>query len=481
MKIDITRDTFDPSRQYARVLLQQGRVQLDADWNEQVSSLLHYLQTLAADIIGPHGGPQEVVDAKGEITHDQCGYEIIVDAARIDELSNLDADTKLALKKAWKRATPPILIGPGRYYVDGVLCENLAPAFLSDHADSARKNGSKSPNLEAGLYLIYIDVWERLITFIDDPSLRDVALGGVDTAARGKTIAQVKLCPLRAEEDPAADEWGERFEPRYRGQLRARVRHSASTDGGYRGLENKLYRVEIHRGSDPCDADRPATFKWSRDNGSVVAAWLGQHSTKHDGHKLKVSELRDETRGFSRDQWVELSYDQLELEGKPGALVQLTNAQENVLSVASTALFPHWSTIFGHPKIRRWDHKITNARSIGDGALLIVEGEWIDLENGIQILFEEPAENEAKPQYRSGDYWLISARTATADIDWPFVIDEKGDPLTDCDQELVRQALPPHGIRHHYAPLATLEVTRDGRKIRRVRDLRRRIGTQRAR
>jgi len=47
----------EPMRHYSRVLMQQGRVQLDADWNEQTEILLHYLRTLACDIIGPHAGP----------------------------------------------------------------------------------------------------------------------------------------------------------------------------------------------------------------------------------------------------------------------------------------------------------------------------------------------------------------------------------------------------------------------------------------
>lgn len=34
---DFTRDTFTPEKSYSRVLMQQGRVQVDADWNEQVS------------------------------------------------------------------------------------------------------------------------------------------------------------------------------------------------------------------------------------------------------------------------------------------------------------------------------------------------------------------------------------------------------------------------------------------------------------
>ena len=57
MKADFTRNTFHAFRHFTRVLMQQGRVLLDADWNEQAAILLRYLRSMAADIIGPHGGP----------------------------------------------------------------------------------------------------------------------------------------------------------------------------------------------------------------------------------------------------------------------------------------------------------------------------------------------------------------------------------------------------------------------------------------
>ena len=91
-KGDFTRDTFnplDPLKQFSRVLMQQGRVQLDADWNEQTDILLHYLRSLAADIIGPRGGP----DDGFEITHDP-------------------------------RSEQDFEIHKGNYYVDGILVEN---------------------------------------------------------------------------------------------------------------------------------------------------------------------------------------------------------------------------------------------------------------------------------------------------------------------------------------------------------------------
>ena len=52
MTADLTRDSFDPAKYFSRVLMQQGRVQLDADWNEQASILLHLIRRLAANLGG---------------------------------------------------------------------------------------------------------------------------------------------------------------------------------------------------------------------------------------------------------------------------------------------------------------------------------------------------------------------------------------------------------------------------------------------
>ena len=44
MKGDFARVTFDPSRHYSQVFQQQGRVLLEADWNEQAHIQLHLLR-----------------------------------------------------------------------------------------------------------------------------------------------------------------------------------------------------------------------------------------------------------------------------------------------------------------------------------------------------------------------------------------------------------------------------------------------------
>ncbi len=59
MKGDFTRNTFRKSRHYRKVNMQQGRVQVDADWNEQNDIQFHYDQALLRDVVGKNGTPVE--------------------------------------------------------------------------------------------------------------------------------------------------------------------------------------------------------------------------------------------------------------------------------------------------------------------------------------------------------------------------------------------------------------------------------------
>src|SRR5207247_5502896 len=115
-----------------------------------------------------------------------------------------------------------------------------------------------------------------------------------------------------------------------------------------------------------------------------------------------------------------------------------------------------------HPLLRRWDQKEINGKDGGlqlggDNAALIVEGtsdtEWLNLENGIQIQFQQAVDG-VPATYRTGDYWLIPARTATGDIEWPTQTDSQGN--------VIPAAVAPHGVEHHYAELATVSVSAGG-------------------
>ena len=163
-KTDITRDTFRPFRHFSRVLMQQGRVQLDADWNEQVDILLHYLRTFISDVIGQFGGPGDSFQV-GKPSGSQPGpYQLS--------------------------------IHNGHYYVYGILCENddqdndytfSIPSSLIP--SPATGTGGKSVSAQ---YFIYLDVWEREETYLEDALIREVALGGPDTTTRSRVVWQVR-------------------------------------------------------------------------------------------------------------------------------------------------------------------------------------------------------------------------------------------------------------------------------------------------
>jgi len=506
MKADFTRDAFDPLKRFTRVLMQQGRVQLDADWNEQAAILLRYTQALAADLIGPHGGPTA-----------NLGFQIAD--------SNVPTD---------------FAITPGHYYVDGILCE-LAPSsqpvpissiaqqpkqfripnssvasFTSGHSILLSAEGQSTvatiqsvandvvtvdtdvsgilgaPNPKAYLnfltyetqpdypappgmtqgssFQIYLDVWERLVTYVEDDSIREVALNGADTGARAKLVCQVKQMPVGPQQKVeciTVDSLRSQLEPLNRGRLIAQAKQTSTStdpcvippDASYRGPENQLYRVEIHTGG-TAGSSGPATFKWSRENGSVVFPIVNLATSSGNTTIILESLGRDDRFGLSENDWVEIQDDDYVLQNRAEKLLQVQSIDSGSLSVtlAGTLSSNVGQDKSKHPLLRRWDQTFGDSSQGGlqqqssDNAAKIVEGSadanWLSLEDGIQIQFQ-PAPQGSPNVYRTADYWLIPARTASGDIEWPI---GTGGPL----------ALPPEGVDHHYAPLAVISVSNKG-------------------
>ena len=547
MKADLTRDTFHPLKHFSRVLMQQGRVQVDADWNEQNAILLHYLRMLGTDLIGAHGGP---------IAH--AGFAL----------------TPLMLGST---ASGDFRIAPGRYYVDGILCEletssialtpqtsaagqavvqvpvwsldgmpfqanqyvevfdaKLPPAtppfpptiVKIASVDSVHRlltldgaiAGLPTPQLPrlrrvvsylsqpdypiatntklvAGEYQAYLDVWERHITYIEDDSIREVALGGPDTATRAKVIWQVKLGSACGSTGTAGtdstnalnascctvDEITQRFQPDAQPRLKARAKVAVTSsdpciiapDARYRGAENQLYRVEIHSSGVMGDS-APPTFKWSRENGAVVFPILSGGGT----NTLTLETLgRDERFGLREGDWVEIENDDHVLLNVTTALLQVQTIDRTGLIVTLSASVDVAMNDAGrHPLLRRWDQQQGDATDGGlqlaaTGAAVIVEDandNWLTLEDGVQIQFQMPA-GATPNQYRSGDYWLIPARTATGNVEWPTELDSQAQPSP--------LALPPDGIIHHYAPLGVVRVDANGNVAKLETDCRNRFDT----
>ncbi len=414
MKGDFSRKTFNPSKHYSGVRMQQGRVQLDSDWNEQLDIASWRTETTTRDLVGHCGAPMG-----------NDGFRVVANAAGLtpDEAARPGNASLPAPSSAGD-----FLITAGRFYAGGVLCQNDSITTFTDQEDY--------PDAEAitddGLYLAYLDVWPRHVTAMQDSEIREVALGGPDTATRTRTMAQVKMLRVGEAGDAGNcastfEEWDNLVAPPD-GKLTAQAEPDAASDdpcivapgAGYRRLGNQLYRVEVHQGG----PRGTATFKWSRENGSVAVKW-----ESIDGSKITVG--RNVVGTFLAGDWVELTDETKELYGQPGTMVRVTKVEGQVIEVdLGTAT---GSTDRGDfprtPIVRRWNNK--------DGLLEPTNASWIDLEDGVQIKI-------SSGEYRTGDYWLIPARTATADIEWPT--DSDGDPIPQL----------PQGIDHNYCRLAVL-------------------------
>lgn len=459
MQGDFSRTTFDPRKHYSAVLAQQGRVQLDADFNEQGAVLLHQLRTMVADVLGPAVAP-----AAGG------GFAIgAVDGRRPQE---------------------DLTISAGRMYVDGILVENDAEATYWTQPDLRLRIGHSADELPQNEpFVLYLRVWERLITALQDPAIREVALGspGPDTAARAKTVWQVAAVAVTARTtEEALKEFPARLAAfRPTGRMRARARQQVApadcryhlpVDSRFRGPENQLYRIEVHSGgpawpTDPTGcptptgptptgtavaahsgaAHRGATFKWSRENASVVFPVVSLN-----GSTARVTTLgRDGKLGLEVGDRVELVDDTIAarvaddrvLTGPPERAPRL----RRVLAVDAVDLLVTLDDQDGdedcglgaNPFLRRWDHRPapgTTTAVPDDGALPLVEGGWLDLEDGVQVWFE-PGGEATPGTYRRGDHWLVPARTAVGDVLWPQRADGPA-------------PVEPDGVRYHYAPLA---------------------------
>jgi Family of unknown function (DUF6519) len=479
MKGDFSRDTFHRLHHYTRVLHQQGRVQMDSDVNEQTSILLHLLHTFGADLIGPHGGPAEGL-----------GFEILRDITTATTALKGILSAEELTKLADPLKVSPV-IAPGHYYVDGLLLENEAPVMLFKDKDPdifpefqphrARNLLEIQPTAETEVGLIkglalnqatpcivYLDAWEHHVTHIEADHIREVALGGPDTTTRTQVAWQVRVAEISKDtlgkefrpDEPAdrptkftARRWREWIK-QHEGiapKLRARIKNaqpadpdpcSLSPEARYRWLENQLYRIEVHQGG-PAGK---ATFKWSRENGSVLTQWL-----ESGGNQVTVANAQ----GFQSGDWIEFVDDAHELERIPGTLIRIVNVEGQVITLDQTVNTINRKDFPLNPRIRRWDHG-TPAKPMTlnmDGAVNVIESNaekdpWMALEYGLEIQFEklEPIMH----QYRTGDYWLIPARILLPppdQIEWPKKTDGSA------------MFLEPHGVKHHYAPLAFWDGT----------------------
>ena len=446
MKGDFSRVSFDATHHFCRVLEEMGQVRVDADHNEQVSILLHYLWTLGRDIIGPHGGPVQ-------------GSGFAIELPSPDKKGKYPAKTAQMGQGSRKGDRIQLSISKGHYYVDGILCENEEDLLFTEQPDFPQADPLNRTDLPLWVYL---KVFEHYLSPLEDEHIRDVALGNAQTSSRSRIVWQVRVHRV----DPFGNKeicskgWQDLVAQWNKGPLGMLKARSISADeeqkspctiapeSRYRGA-NQLYRVEIHKSG----VAGEATWKFSRENGSVI--FPIEKIVSGEATVLTLGHLGQDSRfGLRVGDWVEIEDDISRLLHDEIPAVQVVDIDRDHMQVTVEGSSIPVAARFDpdqHPILRRWDHQggdpYKGEGQLEDGALKIVEGNissaWMHLENGIQIQFQ-PNSNGTPHYYRRGQYWLIPARISTGDILWPKSASDEP------------EAVPPQGMHCHFAPLGIL-------------------------
>jgi hypothetical protein len=442
-------------------VMQQGRVQIDADWNEWLAELTRRIQAGTLDILGRAAYPATTPHAF-EITASSSG------------------------------GTNTLTIGPGRMYVDGLLAENHGDAATAkwDPALAEMSNApqpppatvtgaldyTKQPYMPAGTtlpagngpFLAYLDVWIRPVDYVNDPDLVDKAVG-VDSTGRLQTAWQVRLLDLANSPGATCDSPIANWPPASSTGLLSTGTTPTEPSGpccltsgaAYTGLENQLYRVQIHQAGaaeasavPPTTAPAGATFKWSRDNGSVISGVTSisnaTNSAGNPASQLTVTSLgRDQVLGFAPGHWIEILDDSLEYAHVAGELHKIDTIDVSSKTVTlATSLGASFTTgdtdPDRHTRIRRWDQAGKIYQEDGTTVWWDIDAEGrgdipvppggttLILESGITVTFDVSVSGG---QFLAGDSWTFAARTADGSV------------------ETLEKA-PPREIHHHYARLS---------------------------
>ncbi|RFC36159.1 MAG: copper-binding protein (NosD) [Candidatus Nitrotoga sp. SPKER] len=460
MSGDYSRVRFDPRIDLSGVLMQQGRVQLDSDWNEWVAVLDRRLRAESVDTLGV------------QVTPGITGVAVV--SPQTPDAFKIEA------------SGGNITIGRGRMYVDGLLAENHGGGAAEFDAVLAELRGKTALayNLQpyfpappalpgGGPHLAYLEVWQREITYLQQANLVESAVG-VDTTTRLQTVWQVRLLANVSgasctTPDTTVAGWqalslpsGGRMSIKTEGVPPDLDPCELPPGGGYRGLENQLYRVEIHDGG----IVGAAKFKWSRDNASVASNVVEVVSHTATSTELKLASLgRDAVLRFNTGDWVEILDDRRELSGENGdpalrhGVMRKISVDDAKQTISFSPALPANLIPGGgldtlnsrHTRVRRWDQKgtvrdannnvIVNLDAAGSTGLIPVPaaGVWVMLENGIQIQFSLDSTGGG---FHCGDYWVSAART------------------NDTSVETYTQA-PPRGIHRHYARLSIVTFPDD--------------------
>ena len=334
----------------------------------------------------------------------------------------------------------PSVQNAGRMYVAGLPCLQVEDLLYSQQADPNDQPLSPPEPGTVRKDTVYLDVWTEPVTYVQDPVIREVALGGPDTTTRQRVRQRVRV----REGGPTPDDNGI-------------GEGTLATEGSYTAAANRLYRVEI----DGAGGIGEATFRWSDENAATIQRVI---EPIPEGSKRVVVEdaaafhpedeiLIGKEFGAERHVVAAVFANVIELKDPTGDQLRQLRA------AADDPTFTTFS-LADRPMVQRWNATAVPILADPDDATI---SRFIDLNDGVQVRF-------GGHSMRAGDYWNFTTRYLAGD-------ELSGvDPVTRIERLDFQRA---RGVIHHYATLAVL--TRDGSsetpdKIFQVEDRRLRVG-----
>jgi hypothetical protein len=251
MGSDRARISYDPAQQYRAVVAQQGRVTLEADWNEAQQIASEELREEILDVVGPSGTPDN-------------GYEVF--------------------GSDFHFSTSPgtIYVGGMRVFSGDAVDYEKQKDWLDFEGDPDWVDPEQLAKTPPTHELIYLLLREQEVSAVEDSALLEKALGGADTTNRLRLIQRiVRLSTTNTTCDSAwqiiEKLWFERglfFDPSTQ-QLRSNTRLKVSfapqqtpvdlcepeARSGYLGVDNQLIRVQV------IDSEK---LVWGFDNASFL-------------------------------------------------------------------------------------------------------------------------------------------------------------------------------------------------------------------
>lgn len=404
MSSDKARVSHDANQQYRTVVAQQGRVTLEADWNESQQMASEQEKSNLINIIGSSGTPND-------------GFRV------------LETGSTPALPFDFSVQQGTMYVGGNRVVLPNEVKYSNQSEWLDRVGDPGWVDPSIPNTLPPQKEFIYLLLREQEVSAVEDSALRESALGGPDTTQRTRLVQRIVRSQIEGNTcatalDSARKYWltkglafdAKTMQLKSAATLQVRFLESAippdpcdpEARGGYLGAENQLIRTQI---SSVDLATNQYKLVWGFDNASFIYRVTVDSTGKilklqsppvDDFHRPRTGQTVEVLRSAAS-----LSNGEL-IASATGQVVTLSapynpDTQEITLPAALPAPYLNSSQT---PRLflRVWEEEITftpnTPVSLG--------------KTGLQVTLR----NNSQP-FHLGDYWFFAVRPMTPTAIYP--------------------------------------------------------------